>query len=143
MRSKPLGVLLWALLATCAVRADSGFQVTDAWIRWLPANVPAGGYMTLVNTGVVTDRLIGADSPDYGEISFHQTRSHGLNEMVAVAALELKPNVPVRFEVGGYHLMLMQPQRAVKPGDRVLVTLRFAVGQPMVVPFAVRAGNEQ
>src|SRR6202022_4443122 len=65
------------------IKADpSDIKVTDAWIRWLPANLPGAGYMTLTNTGNATYTLVGAKSADYGEVSFHQTRNHdGMNEM--------------------------------------------------------------
>jgi copper(I)-binding protein len=122
----------------------SEIQVKEAWIRWLPANVPGGGYMTLVNRGAAPRVLIGASSADYGEVSIHQTRSrNGMSEMTPVASVELKPLVPVRFAQGGYHLMLMQPKRSLKPGDRVLITLRFERGSSTEVPFEVRAGNVQ
>ena len=138
-------VLCVGLLGGAAVRCGESapdIQVKDAWIRWLPANVPGGGYMTVINTGSAARMLIGASSPDYGEVSIHQTRNrNGMNEMTPVESIELRPLVPVRFAEGGYHLMLMQPKRSLKPGDRVLITLRFAQGPSVEVPFEVRAGN--
>jgi copper(I)-binding protein len=72
----------------------------------------------------------------------HQTRlRNGMSEMTQVESIELKPRIPVRFAEGGYHLMLMQPKRSLKPGDRVLIILRFAQGPSVEVPFDVRAGN--
>jgi periplasmic copper chaperone A len=141
-----MGLVLWAgLLAGTAAHPDAhsaDIQVKDAWIRWLPANVPGGGYMTLINTGPAARVLIGASSPDYGEVSIHQTRIHeGLNDMIRVESVELRPLIPVRFAQGGYHLMLMQPKRPLKPGDRVRITLHFAQGPSIEVPFEVRAGN--
>jgi copper(I)-binding protein len=122
----------------------SEILVEDAWIRWLPANLPAGGYMVLTNNGATTRVLTGASSPDFGEIGFHLTRVHnGMSDMTPVPTIELKPRVPVRFAPGSYHLMLMQSKRALRPGDRVLITLLFAEGPPIEVPFAVRAGNSQ
>ena len=149
MRSSSLGlvgfVLCVGLLGATAARPGEpslDIQVKEAWIRWLPANVPGGGYMTVINTGSAARILIGASSPDYGEVSIHQTRNrNGMNEMTPVESIELRPLVPVRFAEGGYHLMLMQPKRSLKPGDRVLITLRFAQGPPVEVPFGVRAGN--
>ena len=138
-------VLCVGLLGGAAALAGEpppDIQVKEAWIRWLPANVPGGGYMTMINTGSAARTLIGASSPDYGEVSIHQTRNrNGMNEMTPVESIELRPLVPVRFAEGGYHLMLMQPKRSLKPGDRVLITLRFAQGPPVEVPFDVRAGN--
>jgi copper(I)-binding protein len=137
-----LGVGLLGGTAARPGEPSLDIQVKDAWIRWLPANVPGGGYMTLINTGSAARVLIGASSPDYGEVSIHQTRSrNGMHEMTPVASIELRPRIPVRFAEGGYHLMLQQPRRSLKPGDRVLVTLRFAQGPPVEVPFEVRAGN--
>ena len=149
MRSSSLRViglvLCVGLLGATAARPGEpsiDVQVKEAWIRWLPANLPGGGYMTLINTGSAARVLIGASSPDYGEVNIHQTRIRlGLNEMTSVGSIELKPLVPVRFADSGYHLMLMQPKRSLKPGDRVLITLRFAQGPPVEVPFEVRAGN--
>ncbi len=141
-----MGLVLWAgLLTGTAAHPDAhsaDIQVKDAWIRWLPANVPGGGYMTLINTGPAPRVLIGASSPDYGEVSIHQTRiREGLTEMARMESVELKPLIPVRFAEGGYHLMLMQPKRSLRPGDRVPITLHFAQGPSIEVPFEVRAGN--
>jgi copper(I)-binding protein len=138
-------VLCMGLLGGAAAHSGEptpDIQVKEAWIRWLPANVPGGGYMTLINTGAAKRVLIGASSPDYGEVSIHQSRMrNGMNEMAPVESIELEPLIPVRFAEGGYHLMLMQPKRPLEPGDRVLITLRFAQGPPVAVPFEVRAGN--
>jgi copper(I)-binding protein len=138
-------VLCMGLLGGAAAGAappGADIQVKEAWIRWLPANVPGGGYMTVINAGPATRVLTGASSPDYGEVSMHQTRlRNGMNEMSAVESIELRPGIPVRFAEGGYHLMLMQPKRSLKPGDRVLIALRFAQGPSVEVPFEVRAGN--
>ncbi len=125
-----------------ATAGEPAIQVRDAWIRWLPANVPGGGYMTVINTGSEARVLTGASSPDYGEISIHQTRiRNGMNEMTPVDSVELRPLVPVRFSAGGYHLMLVRPKRSLAVGDRVLVALHFAQGPALEIPFEVRAGN--
>jgi copper(I)-binding protein len=126
------------------IKADpSDIKVTDAWIRWLPANLPGAGYMTLTNTGNATYALVGASSADYAEVSFHQTRNRGgMNEMTPVDRIVLKAHSSVRFAEGGYHLMLLQPRRALHPGDSVTVMLRFGDGQTITVPFLMRAGSE-
>ncbi|MDB6085382.1 MAG: hypothetical protein JWN43_3263 [Gammaproteobacteria bacterium] len=131
------------LSSIAALAGPSDIQVEDAWIRWLPANLPGGGYVTLTNTGSTPQVLIGASSPDYGEVSLHRTdTSQGMHEMTPIASLVLKPHSSIRFEDGGYHFMLLRPQRALHPGDRVAVTLRFGGGQAITVPFDVRPGNE-
>jgi periplasmic copper chaperone A len=137
-----LTAALMVLVGTASFGDPPDIQVKDAWIRWLPANLPGAGYMTLTNTGSAERVLIGAASPDYEEVGMHESHSNdAMNGMTPVGSVVLKPHSTVRFTEGGYHLMLMQPKRALHPGDRVSVTLRFEIGQPVTVPFEVRAGN--
>src|SRR5882757_10646703 len=75
MRSK--GARRWSsmallLVVSMSARAAGDLKVEDAWIRWLPANLPGAGYMTLTNMGMTERVLLGASSPDYGDISFHR-----------------------------------------------------------------------
>ena len=137
-------VLLW--LALIAVGAEGSahrpapIEVADAWIRWMPGNIPAGGYLTLVNHGDVPVRLIAASSDAYGDISLHQSREQGgVSTMTPVAGVTVGPHSRLELAAAGYHLMLMQPQRALKVGDTVLITLRFAQGAPVRVPFLLRS----
>ena len=53
------------LPGTFAVAASPGapIEVVAAWIRWLPAGLPAAGYATLVNRGDKPLSLISASSP--------------------------------------------------------------------------------
>ncbi len=127
--------------AAAAVPA-ADVHVTDPWIRWLPADIPAAGYMTLVNTQSSDRILIAVTSKDYVEIGIHQTLDdHGVSKMRPVESITLTPHAQVRFAEGGYHLMLMQPTHPIHPGDRVTLSLHFKEGPPIDVVFAVRAGG--
>jgi len=144
MRSLIAGVLALGLVTLRVAAAGSApdVTVTDAWIRWLPADIPAAGYMTLVDTQAGDRILIAVTSKDYGEIGIHQTLDdHGVSKMRPVESITLTPHTPVRFAEGGYHLMLMEPTRPLHPGDRVTLTLHFKEGPPIDVVFAVRAGG--
>ena len=59
-------------------------------------------------------------------------------QMSPVDAVVVKAQGSVTFAEKGYHLMLMQPKRAVQPGDRVPVTLILKSGRKITVPFEVR-----
>lgn len=146
-RRRWLAPMVWWLVASImpafAGSLSADVQVKDAWIRWLPAGIPAGGYMTLMNRGSATYTLVGATSPDYGQIGIHQTiDNHGMSEMRPVDSVALEPDKPVRFAERSYHLMLMQPKREIRVGDHVILALQFAGGQSLKVRFAVRAGQE-
>jgi copper(I)-binding protein len=122
--------------ATPSIRADA------AWVRWLPAGLPAGGYVTLTNTGARAVVLIAASSPDYAEVSVHRSAERAGNmEMRPVAKITIDPHSSLNFAATGYHLMFMQPNRSLKPGDEVPVTLHFADGSALTVAFAVRGAD--
>jgi copper(I)-binding protein len=119
--------------------AAAMFQIKDAWIRWLPADLPAGGYLTLINAADQPVTLVGASSPDYGVVSLHRSlTTDGTSQMVPVDAIVVKGHTTLNFASQGYHLMLMQPKRSLKPGGHVAVTLRFAATPATTVQFEVR-----
>jgi len=119
--------------------AKPTIQVLAAWIRWLPADLPAAGYLTLVNTGDKTLRLVAVSSPAYRDVSLHRTVTHGdVEDMVPVKEITLEPHTTLEFETSGYHLMLMQPTASANTGTRVSIVLRFSDGSVLTVPFEVR-----
>jgi|SRR5208282_4815207 len=114
-------------------------QVKDAWIRWLPAGVPAGGYATLINTGDKPVTLIGVSSAVFAELMIHRSMARaGTMEMSPVERITIDPHTTLDFAASGYHLMLMQPSMPLVPGSQVPITLRFAGGGQLTVQFEVR-----
>jgi periplasmic copper chaperone A len=129
------------ICSVAAVLASAGpaIRAEEAWIRWLPAGVPAGGYMTLINTGDSPVTLISASSPDYGEVSLHRNLNRGGTlEMVPAGEITINPRASLNFAATGYHFMLMQPSTPRQPGDHVPITLHFVGGASLTVVFEVR-----
>jgi copper(I)-binding protein len=119
--------------------APSPVRLTDAWIRWLPAGLPAAAYVTIANAGLRPLHLVGASSPAYAEVSLHQTEDKaGAMQMVAIEQLEVAPHATLRFADGGYHFMLMGAKQPIRPGDHVPITLKFADAPTVTLSFEVR-----
>ena len=135
---------LWLALAGVAASANDSARtpsvhIENAWIRWLPSGLPAGGYLTLTNTGDRALTLIGATSDAFGMVSVHRTVHRGGNvAMEPAERIGIAAHATLDFAAAGYHLMLMDASKALKPGDRVSITLRFADGASLTVPFEVR-----
>src|SRR5579863_3556730 len=100
MACKALAVVLGLWMAGTAIAAPPlavpppapTIVVSDAWIRWLPSNLPAGGYMTLKNTGAQPQVLTGATSPDFADVSLHQSiEQDGVSQMQPVSQLNIPP----------------------------------------------------
>lgn len=133
-----------SLLATAGHSADiaASVSVSNAWIRWLPADLPAAGYVTLRNTGDQPVTLIKASTPDYGMTMFHTSRNQqGVEQMLPVDSVRVAPHSQLSFAPEGLHIMLMQPTRAIQPGDYVILTLHFTNGQPLRARFEVRGAD--
>ena len=122
-----------------ASESSPEMEVTAAWIRWLPADLPAGGYLTLHNRASHPVTLISVSSPNYAQVSLHRSVNQGgTSTMQPVHEIHLRAGESVNFAAGGYHLMLESPTNAVHPGDHVPITLHFAGGSSMTVSFEVR-----
>ena len=138
-------VSLAALVATFASPALAAkVEVTDAWFRALPANLPAGGYFRLRNSGTETAVLIGAKSSACGMLMLHQSMDMGGMEMMEmVGSVSVPAQGAIEFKPGGYHLMCMQPKPEMKPGGTVAVSLEFADGTKVDANFAVNGAKGQ
>lgn len=124
--------------------ASTVVTVSDPWIRLLPGTLPLAGYFRATNTGTAPVRLVGAASGAFGQVMMHETlEQNGVSKMVPVASVEIRPNATVRFEPGGYHLMLMGRKLDLKVGDRVALTLEFADGSTVRADFVVKGASGQ
>lgn len=133
-------VALAALIALVAVPACAAdIEISNAWIRLLPAGVPAAGYFELRNAGKAPVRLIGATSPAFGSVMLHRSvEEKGRSTMLHLDEIDVPAQGRVVFTPGDYHLMLMQPTRALEPGGRVAVTFQFANGETAMSQFELR-----
>lgn len=114
--------------------------IANAWFRALPADLPAGGYFVLENTGTRTATLSGASSSACGKLMLHRsTDTGGMSRMVMVPKIRVLPHHRVNFTPGGYHLMCVHPDaRKMKAGSSVAVTLDFTDGTKTATSFIVR-----
>lgn len=135
--------LFTAFLAIASVQAaDTPLQIQDAWIRWLPGDLPAAGYAIVTNSGDKPARLLGADSPDYRGVMLHQSFKHdGAAHMKMVDGIDIPAHGQITLAPGGYHLMLMHAKHPIAPGDHVHLNLHFAGDKTLGVDVVVRPAN--
>jgi copper(I)-binding protein len=142
-RSLPLLVLM--ILFAPYVRATEAdhIKASHAWIRLLPADLPAGGYVTLDNESAKSVTLLSAHSDAYSSVMLHQSAAdaHGGSHMQMVDRLVVPAHGRISLAPAGYHLMLEKASRPLKPDDTVDVILDFADGSHLQVPFLIRPAN--
>jgi len=116
--------LLVAMLCAAAVQAQT-VTVRDAWIRGTVQGQSAtGAFMEL---SAKTDaRLVAASSPVAKVTEVHNMRmENGVMRMFPVAGIDIPAGKSVKLASGGYHVMLMQLDKPLTPGDRVPLLLTF------------------
>ena len=139
----PLALAVASASAAAPSAASAPVDPVNPWVRWMPANLPAAGYVTLVNPAKADVVLVGVSSPDYAEVMLHEsyTASDGSAGMRMVDRLTIPAGGRVALAPGGYHLMLMDARHRIEPGDTVVIELAFADGRHVSVRFPVKPAN--
>jgi len=108
---------------------DPSLSFENAWIRPIPpGSMMTAGFGKLINHSGSEIRISGYSSPQFADVSLHQTVSeNGVSRMQAVAELRLPAGGAVELTPGGYHLMLMHPVQAEFSG--VLLHIDLADGK--------------
>lgn len=144
MKFPILSLLLGGLVLAGGAHATAAEHIhaSHAWIRVLPGALPAGGYVTLQNDGDEPAALSGASSTRYADVMLHQSSTAGgMSRMTMVDAVTVPAHGTAVLAPAGYHLMLMQPDAPVKPGEMVQLTLKFTDGSTLATQFIARPAN--
>ncbi len=110
----------------CAMGAQAQtVTVRDAWIRGTVQGQSASG--AFMELSAKTDaRLVAASSPVAKVAEVHNMRmENGVMKMFPVAGIDIPAGKSVKLASGGYHVMLMQLQKPLNPGDKVPLQLTF------------------
>jgi copper(I)-binding protein len=132
--------LILALTPIAAAAEEAGVSVRDAWVRETPPGIAmTAGYMVLQNNTSRSQVLVAASSSGFETVMIHRTiAKEGMTGMKHAPQIELLPNASLLFAPGGYHLMLLNPKRTLRAGDRVDITLEFRGGLVVPVAYEVR-----
>jgi periplasmic copper chaperone A len=140
-----------ALAAALVVIAGSGvaqtykagtIEIEQPWARATPKGATIGaGYMKITNTGSEPDRLVGGTVSFAQRVEVHSmTMEQGVMKMREVKdGLEIKPGEAVELKPGGYHVMFVGLKEALKQGEDLSVTLKFAKAGTVEVKYPVQA----
>ncbi len=131
--------LLSLLVSTFSVAADA-LIVTNAWIKNLPPTVPMrAGYMTIENTSDKPLSIVAVESEVFTQVDIHETvEKDGMMSMRPLSPLPIPAGSVTELAPGGIHLMMMQPQKTLKPGDQVSITLQLDDGSSQSLQMTVK-----
>lgn len=133
---------LWAalLLALALLPVAQAQQFEDAWIREAPPGAEVmAGYVTIHVRANVSTALTSARSADFARVEIHEmTMTDGMMRMRPLEKIGLPASRIVELVPGGRHLMLFEPKRPLRAGDRVTLDLVLDDGSRHAVEFEVR-----
>jgi copper(I)-binding protein len=133
-------MILMSLLSACSYQED--IAVENAWIPEAPPTVSAlAGYLTISNNLSEDIVLVGAQSPYFEEVVFHQTivdQDTDYARMVEHGPISIRSGESFDFSPGGYHLMLINPLQAVNTESAIPVLLLLANNSRVKVSFEIR-----
>ncbi len=114
--------------------------IQKPWIRSAPPGAKTlAGYLIVKNPCKTTIKISDVESKDFGMPMIHRSIiENGVSKMRAPGVLEIMPGASMKFEAGGLHLMLMQPLRSLKEGDKAGVRLVLADGRKVYSEFPIR-----
>lgn len=114
--------------------------IRDAWIREAPPSATVhAAYGLILNSGTRDVELVAVYAADYGSTMLHQTlQKDGVNTMAHLEKLKIPAGGQVALLPGGIHIMLMQPQRALKAGEKVQLIFCFSDDRRIEVTALVR-----
>ncbi len=133
-------VTIFALLVVSFPSIADALKISDAWIKNLPPVVPMrAGYLTIENDSNRAINIIAVESEVFTQVDIHESiEKNGMMSMQPLSHLIVPAGATVKLAPGGIHLMMMQPKIALKPGDRVDISLRFESGDTQTMHMTVR-----
>ena len=111
-----------------SVLAEPTIEIDQAWAKATPPKATVGAiYLTMRNRSDADDRLVGVDSSVSERVEVHRvTVENGVTNMQRIIdGVELPPGGEVRFEPGGFHLMLIGLTAPLVEGQTIILDLEF------------------
>jgi copper(I)-binding protein len=122
------------------MQIKEGVRITDGWARPTKAGRMSAAYFTLENGYDTADTLVAARSnvAENTQIHLSYKNADGLMAMEEQEFVPVPAQNSVEFKQGGLHIMLIQPEKDLQPGDSVRVTLAFVSGKEISAFVPVR-----
>ncbi len=113
-------------LAACGNGGAAEPDVVDAWARPGDPGDNSAAYMNISNDSDDDITLIAASSDVARMVEIHESQMEdGTMRMEEVPEIVIESGETVSLEPGGFHVMMMNLEEALEPGDSFSLTLHF------------------
>jgi copper(I)-binding protein len=138
-------LLLGALiLQGCGSDEDPALRASHARVfAPLPGRAATVAYLDIENVSARPITIESVSSPVFARAELHETTIvDDVASMQPLASLVIEPRSQMIFEPGGKHIMLIDPQKALLPGARILLELHYDGSGRLPVEAEVRTRLE-
>jgi periplasmic copper chaperone A len=127
VRKCALWLLLIVLLLTGCQRERGVLGVENPWARPAAAGDNSAVYFEIRNLTAESDMLLSAESDAARAVELHisQMDSEGVMRMERQESVVIPSQEMVVFQPGGLHVMLINLNQALQPGDTIPLVLNF------------------
>ncbi|UUZ66516.1 copper chaperone PCu(A)C (plasmid) [Polaromonas sp. P1-6] len=130
-------------LLSLAAAASAQIKVENAWVRaTVPKQQATGAFMKITSSETV--KLMAVTSAVAKTNEIHEMKLEGdvMKMRAHPNGLEIPANTTVELKSGGYHVMMMELDKAIKAGDVVPLQLEFtdAKGKKQTLTVNAKAG---
>ena len=128
------------LLILSPLSFAKGVVVDDPYARAIPpGQTISAAFMTLVNGSDKNIDLVKASSDSAKNVELHEhIHEDGMMKMRQVPKISIAANGKTELKPGGYHIMLIDLVKHIKPQDIVTINLEFSDGSKQEIKADVR-----
>ena len=128
------------LLTGCSSPSTGGITISGAWARPGFSGSNSAVYFIIENSGDQADALLRAEASVSQLVQLHQSMmdSSGTMSMHEQERVEAPAKDQIAFQPGGLHVMLVNLNEDLNPGDRFNLTLNFQEAGAVPVDVEVR-----
>jgi copper(I)-binding protein len=136
-------ILLAGILLLSGCDTASGITVSDAWARPAMQGDIGAVYFLLQNHSASVDELTGISSDVAETVEMHESKMEGdVMKMQQISYLPIEGQASIKFEPGGYHVMLIRLKQELKVGDEIEISLHFKENEDITITVPVQEHTE-
>lgn len=136
-------MLVGSLFLAMSGGAFAAPVISDAWIPEQPPGAMANAvFLNMSNPTDKPESLVKAEAPGFRLVQLHKSiEVNGMHKMIEQKEILVPAHGETRLAPGGYHIMLIQPEKRLVAGDTLPVTLSFADGSQETINVPVKKRN--
>ena len=133
-------LLMFSGTAFADGKLTNGISIESPYVRAIPPGQPiSAAFMVLKNNTDTEVALVKAtsDIAETAELHEHVEES-GMMKMRQVPKISIAAKAKTDLKPGGYHIMLINLKKVIKPGDIIAINLEFDNGAKQVIKAEVK-----